>query len=356
MGGPATYIPKLAEHLVSQGHVVSVLTLSDAKQKSLSSELWQTHLISRAIPLPVRILWTATRIAWAARKTDVIFANGLHQEVALSKFLINKPAVAKIVGDPVWERFRNNTNSKMSIEDFNVTSQNIGLQFQRKFLSWGLNRFELVTAPSKGLIDIIGIWGVQTPKLLIENGTMSTTPKKSEEIYDAISVSRLVPWKNLDLLVTVAAEGNFRVAICGEGPEKERLVTIAKSKGARVDFLGELSPNEVREKLQASKCFVNLSSYEGLSFSLIEAMMESKACIVTDIKGNTDVINNDITGLIIPVDSTAELFNAIQNCVTNEEIKIRLGKSAREKALRCYSEEKQLNKMMDSLLKLANHA
>ena len=356
MGGPATYIPKLAEYLVSQGHKVSVLALSDDKHKSFKSELWKTHLISRAIPLPLRILWTAGRIAWAARKIDAIFANGLHQEVALSKFLINKPAVAKVVGDPVWERFRNNTNSKISIEDFNKSSQNGRIRFQRKFLSWSLDRFEFVTAPSRGLIAVIATWGVQTPTLLIENGTICTSPQKAEEIYDAISVSRLVPWKSLDLLVKVAAEGNFRVAICGDGPEKDRLVEIAEAYRAQVDFLGELTSAEVREKLQSSKTFVNLSTYEGLSFSLIEAMMEGKACIVTDIKGNTDVIEDDISGLVIPTESTSALLHAIRTCVGNQETRLRLGNGARQKARTSYCLEKQLNKMMNLIVKSVDHA
>ena len=350
VGGPATYVPKLARHLVDNGHQVSVLTLTDYKKSNPNVGEWHLSLISRKIPLPIRILWVAVRIAWLARDVDLIFANGLHQEVAISKFLINRPAVAKVVGDPVWERFRNKKESSISIEEFSRFKQNLGARMQRRFLSWSLNKFAVVTAPSQALIDLIELWGVSTPKLLIQNGTRCSESAPTEEVYDAISVSRLVPWKNLDLLVDAAAEGNFKIAICGDGPEMDRLQELARAKGADATFLGELSPSGVQDELGRAKSFVNLSSYEGLSFSLIEAMMMRKACIVSDIEGNTSVIENNLNGLVIPLGSKSALVESINFCIANPEKRKAFGENARTAAETNYCEEKQLDKMMNAIL------
>lgn len=350
VGGPATYIPMLARHLVEYGHQVSVLTLTDNHKSNPNAGEWHLSLVSRKIPLPIRILWAAVRIAWLGRDADLIFANGLHQEVAISQFLVKRPAVAKVVGDPVWERSRNKENSSISIEDFSRLNEKLSIRAQRRFLSWSLNKFALVTAPSQALIELIELWGVSTPKLLIQNGTRCSESAPTEEVYDAISVSRLVPWKNLDLLVDAAAEGNFKIAICGDGPEMDRLQELARAKGADATFLGELSPSGVQDELGRAKSFVNLSSYEGLSFSLIEAMMMRKACIVSDIKGNTSVIENNLNGLVIPLGSKSALIDSIKFCILNPEKRKALGKNARTAAETNYCEGKQLDKMMDAIL------
>ncbi len=350
VGGPATYVPKLARHLVDNGHQVSVLTLTDDKKSNPNAGEWHLSLVSRNIPLPIRILWVAVRIAWLARGVDLIFANGLHQEVAISRYLVKRPAVAKVVGDPVWERFRNKKKSSISIEEFSHINQNLGARIQRRFLSWSLNKYAVVTAPSQALIDLLKLWKISSPKLLIQNGTLCSVSAQTAEVYDAISVSRLVPWKNLDLLVDAAAEGNFRIAICGDGPEKDRLKVLARAKGANVAFLGELSTAQVQDELGKAKCFVNISSYEGLSFSLIEAMMKRKACIVSNIEGNTAVITDNLNGLVIPLGSISALVESIQFCISNPEKRQAFGENARTTAETNYCEEKQLDKMMNAIL------
>ena len=353
MGGPATFIPKFAEYLVKQGHEVTVLSLSDDKQKSPKSDIWATQIISRKIILPLRVILVAIRIAMLASKSDFVFANGLHQEVAISTLFVKRPGLAKIVGDPVWERYRNSSGEgNLSIEDFSDAGHTLLIRLQREFLRWSLNRFDLVTAPGEGLIQLIKKWHVTTPTLLIENGTRCTSEVSTKVIYDSISISRLVPWKNLEIFVQSASQGEFRIAICGEGPEKAKLMMLSKSLRANVDFLGELDSTGVKKALQSSKSFVNLSSYEGLSFSLIEAMMEGKACIVSDIKGNTDVIKDGLNGIVVALGSTAELTGAIRECVDNSKYAAQLGKTARQMAQSDYCEEKQLNKMMISLLGL----
>jgi len=335
---------------VKNGHQVSIVTLTDKKGRPGPPQKWTLIALSRSLPLPLRIPWTVIRIAWAARDADIVFANGLHQEVAISRFLVRRPAIAKIVGDPVWERYRNRTNSTVSIEDFTMRIQTLKVKSQRKLLSWSLDQFVLVTAPSSTLINLISNWGVSAPKHLVQNGTYCTETIGLKPVYDAITVSRLVQWKNLNLFIEAAAIGNFKIAICGDGPEKAQLETIARKRGANVTFLGELSPNQVQIELARSKCFVNISSYEGLSFSLIEAMMGEKTCIVSNIQGNTSVIEDQVNGLVIPEGSVPDLVNSIKFCLSNPEKCRILGKNARRDAENNFCEEKQIDKMMMLIL------
>lgn len=74
------------------------------------------------------------------------------------------------------------------------------------------------------------------------------------------------------------------------------------------------------------RMFVNISSYEGLSFSLIEAMMKRKACIVSNIEGNTAVITDNLNGLVIPLGSKSALVESIKFCISNPEKERRLAR------------------------------
>lgn len=339
--------------MVKQGHTVTVFSLSDDKRKNPKSDIWKTQFASRKLPLPLRFFVAIFRIAILASQSDFVFANGLHQEVAISTLIVKRPSLAKIVGDPVWERYRNSSGEgSLTIEDFNNVQLALLIRLQREFLRWSLNRFDLVTAPGEALIQLIKNWKVATPIFLIENGTRCTSEVSTSVLYDSISVSRLVPWKNLEIFVRSASSGDLKIAICGEGPEKTQLMKLSDSLNVKVDFLGELDSVGVRKALQSSKTFVNLSSYEGLSFSLIEAMMEGKACIVSDIQGNTDVIEHGVNGIVVALKSTSELTRAIRECVDNPEYAAQLGKKAREIAQIYYCEEKQLEKMMNTLLQL----
>jgi glycosyltransferase involved in cell wall biosynthesis len=59
----------------------------------------------------------------------------------------------------------------------------------------------------------------------------------------------------------------------------------------------------VDEYLSAADYFVFPSRREGLPNSLLEAMATNLVCLVSDIGGNTDIIIDEQTGILIPVES-----------------------------------------------------
>jgi hypothetical protein len=163
----------------------------------------------------------AIRIATLASKSDFVFPNGLHQEAAISTLNCSRPSLAKIVGDPVWEHYRNTSGeSNLSIEDFSNIQQVFSIRIQRKFLRWSLNRFDLVTAPSDGLIQLMKKWHVTTPVLLIENGTKCTSELSTAVLYElnfSISTGALEELRNF---CAIRSSGRFQNCNLWRGPEK----------------------------------------------------------------------------------------------------------------------------------------
>lgn len=89
--------------------------------------------------------------------------------------------------------------------------------------------------------------------------------------------------------------------ICGTGPEKEKLVKISKELNISnyVHFLG--FRNDISELLQISDVFLFSTKQEGLPRALMEAMSAELTCIVSDIRGNNDLVSDNVGGYLFNV-------------------------------------------------------
>ena len=142
IGGPATYIPSLAENLLSRNYNVEVVTLKDSSAVK-QNEPWPINYINRDQFLFTRFLKTVLLIFKKIKGADVIFANGLLQETALAGLLFRKRSVAKVVSDPVWERALNNGETYLNVVDFNNSNLKFKHKRNRSFLNKAIrkNRF-----------------------------------------------------------------------------------------------------------------------------------------------------------------------------------------------------------------------
>lgn len=78
----------------------------------------------------------------------------------------------------------------------------------------------------------------------------------------------------------------------GDGELKDELTA------SNIKITGWLNRKEALEELMSSDVFILSSLWEGLPISLLEAMFLGKICIVSNVIGNNDVINNGENGFI----------------------------------------------------------
>lgn len=88
--------------------------------------------------------------------------------------------------------------------------------------------------------------------------------------------------------------------LCGVGVEQQHLEEMSEKLGVRdqIHFLGYRS--DVSKLYQAADVFALPSFREGLSRSLMEAMASGLPCIVSDIRGNTDLVDKNGGALFDP--------------------------------------------------------
>jgi glycosyltransferase involved in cell wall biosynthesis len=168
-----------------------------------------------------------------------------------------------------------------------------------------------------------------------------------------LSIARLVPEKgNLRLLQALALiKSPFRYIILGDGPQMEALQKEAQQSGIedRVTFTGNVADTN---DYIADCDFVLLGTYhEGFPNIVLEAGILGKPVIAFKAPGVTeDVIENEVTGLLVQSDSVRDFADAINRAQTipfsKETIACRiLDKFGIDKVMRDY------DKLFDQVLR-----
>lgn len=140
-----------------------------------------------------------------------------------------------------------------------------------------------------------------------------------------ISMGDLIDRKNYPVAIEAISKlknDSVHYFICGNGPEEENLRQLSITLGIenQVHFLGFRS--DIKELLKAADIFVFTSKQEGLARSLMEAMASKLPCVVSNIRGNTELIHDNVNGflcsnldeyvksirIIIKSPKTAEIF------------------------------------------------
>jgi glycosyltransferase involved in cell wall biosynthesis len=183
----------------------------------------------------------------------------------------------------------------------------------------------------------------------IPNGVDIPTELKLDRDVDIICVSRLVKWKNVDLVIRAASKLNLSLVIIGDGPERKKLESLDNKLQAKTDFLGQLPQDKVSAWLERSKYFLLLSDYEGLSFALLEAMARGVVPVVSANEGNLSVIVSEKNGMVSSIN-----LNKIVECINyleqNPDIAASLSKVATEDVCTKFNGEIQRRKVIDLML------
>lgn len=127
----------------------------------------------------------------------------------------------------------------------------------------------------------------------------------TKDDFILLSVGELIPRKNrqlvlyaLGLLQKQGKLGNIQYVICGRGVKLDDLKALAQKLqiADHVHFLGYR--NDISAICQASDLFVFMSKQEGLPVAMMEAMACGVPVICSDIRGNTDLVENGVSGII----------------------------------------------------------
>jgi glycosyltransferase involved in cell wall biosynthesis len=154
-------------------------------------------------------------------------------------------------------------------------------------------------------------------------------PDKKTIIY----TGRLSPEKGVDFLIRTFADVlqtlPCQLLIIADGPEQDAVVQIIAEHNLDGTVLLISGAEEVAPYLKASDLFVLPSRFEGLSNALLEAMACGLPVISTRVGGSRDIIEDGQNGLLVDVDATDQLREAMERLLCDRQLAAALGANAR---------------------------
>jgi glycosyltransferase involved in cell wall biosynthesis len=169
-----------------------------------------------------------------------------------------------------------------------------------------------------------------------------------------ISVGRLSPEKRFDLLLDsfqqIHAQKRARLIICGDGPLMEDLRNRADCSGVADSVLFTGFDSNPFRWASRSDLFVLTSDHEGLPNALIEAQALGLPAVATRCPtGPNEIIEDGITGLLVPVGDIDAITTAILDLLSDEARRRRMGAAARERAREVFDHRKIIAEWEDIL-------
>ena len=308
IGGPASFVPNISKYLISKGHNVKIICLSDKEHLIYKDEI-NVIRINRNLPIIFRWLKTIVKIYNISKKSDLIFVNGLGTESTIANVFLRKKVIRKIVGDPVWERVYNKKLTKESFDDFQKNKHGLFISLQKFIRNWSINKSNLIITPSEHLKTFIEKIDFDNKIFVINNGVNIEQPNKvafENKILNLLVVSRLVSQKNIDSIikaVKVMENENIILKIVGDGSEINNLKLLVKKYELeeKVNFIGKIVGLKLNEYFKDADIFIQASNYEGLPHSILEAINYEIPILSTEVGGCSTLLNKGERGYIIPM-------------------------------------------------------
>lgn len=350
IGGPATFIDQLGQQLTRRGHAVTVVCTSEkAHDPSDRHRPFRVRRILRRPPSLMQSLMVRAVLAQEVVRHRWVFTNGLEYPTFQVCSLLRRKYVLKVVGDPAWETARNTGLTDLPIDEFQAMvpeGKAWGKLARKRTLS--VRHACKVITPSHYLCRIVIGWGVAPDQVVIvPNGIRLDEfapyqPRcRESDILNVVFVGRLTNWKGVDtLLLALKGLPGVHATIVGDGPEMGALQALAQQLDLRerVIFAGRQARDAAQAHITRAHVLVLVSSYEGLSHTLLEANASGVPCVASDCGGNPEVIRHGENGLLVPYGDVPQLRAALAQLQADEELRYRLACNAKETSRRFDSE------------------
>lgn len=159
----------------------------------------------------------------------------------------------------------------------------------------------------------------------------------SADDFVLLSVGELIPRKNHEIVIRALSVlkqldklNHIEYVICGRGAYETDLRKLAEGLDVadHVHFLGYR--NDISEICNCADLFVFMSHQEGLPVALMEAMACGLPAVCSNIRGNTDLIEDGVTGLLAN-NTPEEVAQSISKMKSDTALRNRVASAALQK-------------------------
>jgi glycosyltransferase involved in cell wall biosynthesis len=330
LGGPATYSKLLKEGLPHSGICVEVLSFGEV----------------RHLPKIIRHIMFFLKVIIRSRGSNIVFAQdtlsvGLPSILATK--LMRKRFVIRVPGDYVWEQSVQRFGVKDSIDVFQNKRYSRKIEIARTIQKFVVRRADAVIAPSEYFARLVDGWidrGDGVTKVIYNGIDLSEIDKICTQNFSRnkkmiLSAGRLVPWKGFEEIIKLMRHlPEYSLEIAGDGPLWNKLQKLIEENGLsdRVRLLGMIERKELLKRKAEAQFFVLNTSFESFSFDIVEAMAVGTPVIATNIGNLSEIIDNEINGILVNQDTTSDIVSIVKRLSIDGSLYQMISNNAKIKA------------------------
>lgn len=326
-GGSEELWAGAASNLAENGHLVSILkTVVDEahpaiqRLESLSCRVRDLkpikgaqHFMNRFLPVrlqltPIRKHALSIALHLKGRRPDLVIISqgdnydGLHFGLLCRKLKQPYVLICQKATDHFWPQDKSRKNMReifeSAVECFFVSNHNRSL-----------TEDQIGTQLANASV-------VRNPFLVPRDQTLPW-PGNEDNGFRLACVARLALLdKGQDMLLRVLAREKWKnrklhVSFVGQGVNREGLMGLSLRLGlSKVTFIDQTK--DVVAIWKEHHALIMPSRSEGLPLALVEAMMCGRTSIVTNVGGNSEIIENDVTGFLAVGASEVSIDEALE--------------------------------------------
>ncbi|AXF55308.1 glycosyltransferase family 4 protein [Salicibibacter kimchii] len=237
--------------------------------------------------------------------------------------------------------------------------EKIGTRFCHAITSQNYEDIDAIQALNKRLFVYYEGNGVVLDQLDQSTDKVIVTDLKQEyEIPEnkivLLMAARLEPVKNHEFLLRALyivkknCNDDFICLIAGDGPEKDRLKSLLPTMNLEnnVNFIGRKS--NIYDFIKMADISVLTSKKEGVPRFIMESMAFAKPVVASDALGTRELVSNDESGFLVPLEEDERLADAIQQLITDEKLRTEFGERGRQIIKEQFTEQ-QVAKRIDGI-------
>ncbi|MDO5576933.1 MAG: glycosyltransferase, partial [Fibrobacter sp.] len=130
-----------------------------------------------------------------------------------------------------------------------------------------------------------------------------------------ITISRLVPYKRIDLTIKACNALKLPLVVVGDGPDRKKLEQIA---GPTITFTGYIPANDVETLMSNARAFI-FAAEEDFGIVNVEAQASGLPVIAYGKGGALETVIENKTGLFFYKQNLESLIEAIKKFLKNED-------------------------------------
>ncbi|MDH3692117.1 MAG: TIGR03088 family PEP-CTERM/XrtA system glycosyltransferase [Gammaproteobacteria bacterium] len=275
-------------------------------------------------------------------------------------------------------RVRGRIHSEHGWDINDLNGQNRKLRWLRRMHSPLVHRYIALSKDlQRYLIEKVGIDadridqlynGVDTdvfePPVSQTKGKSQLSNKFDEDSFLIGTVSRMHAVKDPLNLVNAFISLNkrspslartVRLVMIGDGPLRKSVLSLLdEAELSNLAWVPGLR-DDVPRILRALDVFIQPSLAEGVSNTILEAMASGVPVIATDVGGNSELLSDGVTGMIVDRANATALSCAIEKYVNDPNMRVSHGASGRKRAEDVFGMSVMLNGYLNIYDDVASH-